>query len=222
MKTKVEQKSEPVNPNGEKRYTCPYCPYQTDRRDLYNRHENIHRDEKPFQCYVCDKQFNRADHVKKHFMRMHREHNYDINKIRKATSRQGNIQFLNGSKVVMNKTLQQRQQQLNQMNPTQQQSQLQVQQQATHPQQQLLHHNPLISQVQIKQELGQHATALSLGSDATIAVQLQQTNQTIAIQQQIPHIAYFNPPQAPGQSGPLQGIAGVGGTKKECKRSTRQ
>lgn len=66
-----------------KRYTCPYCPYGTDRRDLYTRHENIHREEKPFHCYICGKAFNRADHVKKHFLRMHREHNYELSRIRK-------------------------------------------------------------------------------------------------------------------------------------------
>ncbi|XP_029165539.1 uncharacterized protein LOC114936491 isoform X3 [Nylanderia fulva] len=66
-----------------KRYTCPYCPYGTDRRDLYTRHENIHREEKPFHCYVCFKPFNRADHVKKHFMRMHRDHAYDVSRIRR-------------------------------------------------------------------------------------------------------------------------------------------
>lgn len=69
--------------NSNKRYTCTYCPYATDRRDLFTRHENIHREEKPFQCYVCQKQFNRADHVKKHFLRMHREHPYDLNRIRR-------------------------------------------------------------------------------------------------------------------------------------------
>ena len=68
-----------------KRYTCPYCPYGTDRRDLYTRHENIHREEKPFHCYVCYKPFNRADHVKKHFLRMHREHGYELSKIRRLT-----------------------------------------------------------------------------------------------------------------------------------------
>ncbi|XP_071573036.1 uncharacterized protein Chn isoform X2 [Temnothorax nylanderi] len=66
-----------------KRYTCPYCPYGTDRRDLYTRHENIHREDKPFHCYMCYKMFNRADHVKKHFMRMHRDHVYDVSRIRK-------------------------------------------------------------------------------------------------------------------------------------------
>ncbi|XP_024935947.1 uncharacterized protein LOC107263259 isoform X2 [Cephus cinctus] len=66
-----------------KRYTCPYCPYGTDRRDLYTRHENIHREEKPFHCYVCYKPFNRADHVKKHFLRMHREHRYELSRIRR-------------------------------------------------------------------------------------------------------------------------------------------
>jgi len=73
-----------------KRYGCNYCPYATDRRDLFTRHENIHRDEKPFQCYVCQKQFNRADHVKKHFLRMHREHPYDLNRIRRAANKTSN------------------------------------------------------------------------------------------------------------------------------------
>ncbi|XP_034121970.1 protein charlatan isoform X2 [Drosophila guanche] len=70
----------------QKRYACTHCPYSTDRRDLYTRHENIHKDEKPFQCYACLKQFNRADHVKKHFLRMHRELQYDINKTRRHVS----------------------------------------------------------------------------------------------------------------------------------------
>lgn len=62
----------------QKRYSCSNCPYSTDRRDLFTRHENIHKEDKPFHCYVCLKQFNRADHVKKHFLRMHRGLNYDI------------------------------------------------------------------------------------------------------------------------------------------------
>lgn len=69
---------------GSKRYTCGSCPYTTDRRDLYTRHENIHKTEKPFHCYACLKQFNRADHVKKHFLRMHRELQYDINRTRRT------------------------------------------------------------------------------------------------------------------------------------------
>ncbi|XP_060516146.1 protein charlatan isoform X2 [Cylas formicarius] len=71
------------NMTSTKRYSCTFCPYATDRRDLFTRHENIHREEKPFQCYVCQKQFNRADHVKKHFLRMHRDHPYDLNRIRR-------------------------------------------------------------------------------------------------------------------------------------------
>lgn len=67
-----------------KRYACAACPYATDRRDLFTRHENIHRDEKPFHCYLCQKQFNRADHVKKHFLRMHRDQPYDLNRIRRS------------------------------------------------------------------------------------------------------------------------------------------
>ncbi|GBP86757.1 Protein charlatan [Eumeta japonica] len=75
----------PTTPaNDAKRYVCAACPYATDRRDLFTRHENIHRDEKPFHCYLCSKQFNRADHVKKHFLRMHRDHPYDLNRIRRS------------------------------------------------------------------------------------------------------------------------------------------
>ncbi|XP_022112806.2 protein charlatan [Pieris rapae] len=70
-----------------KRYACGSCPYATDRRDLFTRHENIHRDEKPFHCYLCQKQFNRADHVKKHFLRMHRDQPYDLNRIRRASGK---------------------------------------------------------------------------------------------------------------------------------------
>jgi hypothetical protein len=78
LKNRVESKDEMPSPGngagggGDKRYSCPYCPYATDRRDLYTRHETIHSEEKPFQCFICDKQFNRADHCKKHFSRMHR------------------------------------------------------------------------------------------------------------------------------------------------------
>ncbi|XP_032518480.2 protein charlatan [Danaus plexippus] len=73
--------------DGSKRYACAACPYATDRRDLFTRHENIHRDEKPFHCYLCQKQFNRADHVKKHFLRMHRDQPYDLNRIRRTNGK---------------------------------------------------------------------------------------------------------------------------------------
>lgn len=86
-----EDRVERVAENYGKRYICPKCPYATDRRDLYNRHENIHREEKPFQCYICYKLFNRADHVKKHFCRIHKEFNYDINLIRRLPSKRSRI-----------------------------------------------------------------------------------------------------------------------------------
>lgn len=72
--------------NGLKRYNCSSCPYSTDRRDLFTRHENIHKEEKPFHCYVCLKQFNRADHVKKHFLRMHRGLAYDLSRTKRSTA----------------------------------------------------------------------------------------------------------------------------------------
>lgn len=67
----------------QKRFNCVYCPYSTDRRDLHTRHENIHKDNKPFQCDVCQKQFNRADHVKKHYTRMHREYEYCLSRVKR-------------------------------------------------------------------------------------------------------------------------------------------
>lgn len=73
---------------GQKRYNCTNCPYSTDRRDLFTRHENIHKEEKPFHCYVCLKQFNRADHVKKHFLRMHRGLAYDIGRTKRNLTQQ--------------------------------------------------------------------------------------------------------------------------------------
>uniref|UniRef100_T1JUA4 C2H2-type domain-containing protein n=1 Tax=Tetranychus urticae TaxID=32264 RepID=T1JUA4_TETUR len=69
--------------NQKKRYSCDQCSYSTDRRDLYRRHENIHRDEKPFRCYVCNKMFNRADHVKKHFLRIHKGLEYNVKLIKR-------------------------------------------------------------------------------------------------------------------------------------------
>lgn len=81
----------------QKRYNCSVCPYMTDRRDLFTRHENIHKEEKPFHCYACLKQFNRADHVKKHFLRMHREMEYDINKTRRYPPSSKQVNSINTS-----------------------------------------------------------------------------------------------------------------------------
>lgn len=81
----------------QKRYNCSVCPYSTDRRDLFTRHENIHKEEKPFHCYACLKQFNRADHVKKHFLRMHRELEYDINKTRRYPPSSKQVNSINSN-----------------------------------------------------------------------------------------------------------------------------
>jgi hypothetical protein len=98
-----------INPIGQiqKRYNCSSCPYSTDRRDLFTRHENIHKDEKPFFCYACLKQFNRADHVKKHFLRMHREMTYDINKTRRypSSKHSANNNIINQNNQNSNNTL---------------------------------------------------------------------------------------------------------------------
>lgn len=80
----MQQTNSGNNQTLQKRYNCSNCPYSTDRRDLFTRHENIHKEDKPFHCYVCLKQFNRADHVKKHFLRMHRGLNYDIGRTKRS------------------------------------------------------------------------------------------------------------------------------------------
>lgn len=87
----------------QKRYNCSVCPYSTDRRDLFTRHENIHKEEKPFHCYACLKQFNRADHVKKHFLRMHREMEYDINKTRRYPPSSKQVNSINSNNNSSNK-----------------------------------------------------------------------------------------------------------------------
>ncbi|XP_014482609.1 PREDICTED: uncharacterized protein LOC106748520 isoform X1 [Dinoponera quadriceps] len=84
--------SAPSTSAAAKRYKCQCCPYGTDRRDLFVRHENIHREEKPFYCYMCHKPFNRADHVKKHFSRMHRDDTYDVSRIRKPPEQKPIVQ----------------------------------------------------------------------------------------------------------------------------------
>lgn len=78
----------------QKRFNCSNCPYSTDRRDLFTRHENIHKEDKPFYCYICLKQFNRADHVKKHFLRIHRGLVYDIGRTKRSVA-QVNFDFHN-------------------------------------------------------------------------------------------------------------------------------
>lgn len=86
-----------------KRYNCEHCSYATDRKDLFTRHENIHREDKPFQCNVCQKQFNRADHIKKHFIRMHRDHEYLLSNVRRAKtqSRTGNTNIKQKEKTII-------------------------------------------------------------------------------------------------------------------------
>ncbi|XP_023317736.1 protein charlatan-like isoform X2 [Trichogramma pretiosum] len=73
-------------PSTRKKYMCPHCHYGTDRKDLFTRHEHIHRAEKPYHCYLCHKTFSRPDHVKKHFHRIHREHKYEVSRIRRDLS----------------------------------------------------------------------------------------------------------------------------------------
>ena len=68
-----ENKYLPVGAVPYKWYKCHLCPYAAvDRKDLLTRHSLIHSGEKRFQCFICFKQFYRADHCKKHFNRMHK------------------------------------------------------------------------------------------------------------------------------------------------------
>lgn len=73
----ASKSSKPLRSTNKLKYCCDFCMYRTDRKDLYTRHQYIHTDDKPFICYACGKLFNRADHVKKHFFRIHADQLYD-------------------------------------------------------------------------------------------------------------------------------------------------
>ncbi|GFY67437.1 protein charlatan [Trichonephila inaurata madagascariensis] len=107
LKTTVDsQGRERLDPElCDKKFICPKCPYTTDRRDLYLRHENIHKEDKPYHCYICFKLFNRADHVKKHFLRIHRGHPYDISLVRRRPPRVPGVSGSNGTTNGQAKTI---------------------------------------------------------------------------------------------------------------------
>lgn len=114
LKHYVENKNELSSPSGssvggdDKQFKCPLCLYAANRRDTLTRHDMIHSGERPFQCFICYKEFYRADHCKKHFNSMHKytiRHNsfalsfnfyyyfffiremvYDLQKMRKASA----------------------------------------------------------------------------------------------------------------------------------------
>lgn len=114
-----------------KRFNCAHCPYATDRRDLYTRHENIHKEDKPFQCDICQKQFNRADHVKKHYTRMHREHEYCLSRVKRDPFGKSAAAALQQQQQQQHQQQQQQQQQHQQHHQQQHLQQQQQQQRVT-------------------------------------------------------------------------------------------
>ncbi len=135
---------------------------------------------------------------------MHREQVYDINKIRKHFPKASAL--LGGGVSLYQPTKQSKQQDAQAQAQVQAQAQAQAQAQQQQQEQQ-----------QEQQQLLAQIQEQSAAQNEAVSIQLQTAgggSQTVTIQQ-IPHIAYFNPPSTPGQTGPLQGIQGVGGTKKE-------
>jgi len=49
-----------------KKKECQYCPAVFKSNTDLRRHERVHTGEKPFQCNVCQKQFNRKGNMEKH------------------------------------------------------------------------------------------------------------------------------------------------------------
>lgn len=110
----------------QRRFSCTSCTYSTDRRDLYLRHQNIHNPEKPFHCYVCMRQFNRADHVKKHFTRIHRDMTYDNRKTRRSPGAQTNSTVKTENNTYFSGQVQHQQNQQQQANQSQNQITLNI------------------------------------------------------------------------------------------------
>lgn len=55
----------------DKKYTCSICDRSFQRSNHLKRHILSHKDEKPFDCKLCDKTFKRSDHLKSHISIKH-------------------------------------------------------------------------------------------------------------------------------------------------------
>lgn len=57
--------------HGEKTYRCPECGRCFKLKDSYLRHMRIHKDERPFTCHVCGKQFRDSGGLTRHLKDVH-------------------------------------------------------------------------------------------------------------------------------------------------------
>lgn len=55
-----------------KQYQCENCNYSTDSKQHIGTHRVRHTGERPFDCKICGKTFNRKDSLTRHTRRCHR------------------------------------------------------------------------------------------------------------------------------------------------------
>jgi len=66
------------------RHHCQQCTYSTNNLHHMRRHcATIHTEMKPYQCYVCNQEFNRSEKVREHFISFHPDIAYDAKLVRK-------------------------------------------------------------------------------------------------------------------------------------------
>jgi len=66
------------------RHRCQQCAYTTNNLHHMRRHcATMHTEMKPYQCYVCNQEFNRSEKVREHFLSFHPDITYDAKLVRK-------------------------------------------------------------------------------------------------------------------------------------------
>jgi len=66
------------------RHHCQQCAYTTNNLHHMRRHcATMHTEMKPYQCYVCNQEFNRSEKVREHFISFHPDIAYDAKLVRK-------------------------------------------------------------------------------------------------------------------------------------------
>ena len=64
--------AQPSNKSKSNEYKCPYCPKVMKKKVHIDEHIRIHTGEKPFECPICGKGFNKNFTRKDHMRRIHK------------------------------------------------------------------------------------------------------------------------------------------------------